>query len=424
MKTYIMIISALLIIVTTACNKDDELIIDNGDGNLPEISGYPIVGTAQTVFYNNSTSMQTAPSVGDSFYGQNANYIGTEPIYVDNGDGTITDMVTGLMWQQSPDTDGDGDIDAEDKLTYAEAVAGADTFNLGGYDDWRLPTIKEQYSLILFSGVDPSGYEGSSTDGLIPFIDTDYFDFAYGDTDAGERIIDSQYASSNKYVDQTMNGDETLFGVNFADGRIKGYGMSMPFGPGDKTFFVTYVRGNTSYGINEFIDNGDETISDNATGLMWMKSDDGSGHLWEEALSYAEVNEFAGYSDWRLPNVKELQSIVDYTRSPGTSNSPAIDPVFNCTEITNEAGEVDYASYWSSTTHTNWTEGSSASFASYVCFGRAMGYMDGEWMDVHGAGAQRSDPKMGNPDDYPEGHGPQGDAIRIYNYIRLVRSIN
>jgi hypothetical protein len=43
------------------------------------------------------------------------------------------------------------------------------------------------------------------------------------------------------------------------------------------------------------------------------------------------------------------------------------------------------------------------------------------WIDVHGAGAQRSDPKIGNPADFPKGHGPQGDAIRIYNYVRLVR---
>jgi hypothetical protein len=57
----------------------------------------------------------------------------------------------------------------------------------------------------------------------------------------------------------------------------------------------------------------------------------------------------------------------------------------------------------------------------YVSFGRAMGYMQNTWVDVHGAGAQRSDPKSGDPNDYPTGRGPQGDAIRIYNYIRLVR---
>lgn len=42
-------------------------------------------------------------------------------------------------------------------------------------------------------------------------------------------------------------------------------------------------------------------------------------------------------------------------------------------------------------------------------------------MDVHGAGAQRSDPKAGNPAEYPYGPGPQGAVIRINNFVRLVR---
>jgi hypothetical protein len=45
-------------------------------------------------------------------------------------------------------------------------------------------------------------------------------------------------------------------------------------------------------------------------------------------------------------------------------------------------------------------------------------------MDVHGAGAQRSDPKNGDPGDYPYGHGPQGDVVRIYNYVRCVRDVS
>ena len=99
------------------------------------------------------------------------------------------------MWQQSPDTNGDGMINATDKLTYAEAVAGASMLTLGGYTDWRLPTIKELYSLILFDGSDPSGNEGADTSNLIPFIDSAYFDFAYGDTSSGERIIDADRKS-------------------------------------------------------------------------------------------------------------------------------------------------------------------------------------------------------------------------------------
>jgi hypothetical protein len=42
-------------------------------------------------------------------------------------------------------------------------------------------------------------------------------------------------------------------------------------------------------------------------------------------------------------------------------------------------------------------------------------------VDVHGAGAQRSDPKAGDPKMFPHGHGPQGDVVRIKNFVRLVR---
>jgi hypothetical protein len=56
-----------------------------------------------------------------------------------------------------------------------------------------------------------------------------------------------------------------------------------------------------------------------------------------------------------------------------------------------------------------------------VAFGRAMGYLGHGWTDVHGAGAQRSDPKQGDPATLPYAHGPQGDAVRVYNMVRLVR---
>ena len=118
---------------------------------------YPIVGTKQTIFYNN-TSIISEPGEGEDFYGQNAHYPGNIPSYTDNGNGTITDNVTGLMWSQTMDLNGDGVINNQDKLSYDEAVASAPNFNLAGYTDWRLPAIKEVYSLILFSGNDISGY--------------------------------------------------------------------------------------------------------------------------------------------------------------------------------------------------------------------------------------------------------------------------
>ena len=401
----------------------EELTTDNeadADDVTPSTLTYPIVDTHQGVCYDNQTVME-CPAEGEAFYGQDAQYTGTQASYTDNGDGTVTDNVTGLVWQQSPDTDGDGDIDASDKISYANAESYCENLSYAGQTDWQLPTIKQLYSLIDFSGVDPSGYEDSDTSGLIPFIDTDYFDFAYGDTSVNERIIDSQYASSNFYVD----GGQFLFGVNFADGRIKGYGLSL-FGQ-DKTFDVLCVRENSTYGINDFADNGDGTISDHATGLMWAQDDSGidtpDGLNWEEALAWVESQNAAnylGYSDWRMPSIKELQSIIDYSRSPGTTDSAAIDALFNATAIINEAGETDYGFYWSGTTHSNWSD-SAGSAGAYVSFGRAMGYMEDVWQDVHGAGAQRSDPKSGDPADYPTGNGPQGDAIRIYNFVRLVR---
>jgi hypothetical protein len=67
---------------------------------------------------------------------------------------------------------------------------------------------------------------------------------------------------------------------------------------------------------------------------------------WEHALLYAGNSEFAGYTDWRLPNVVELQGIVDYSYSPSATDASkvrtAINPLFSCTPIFNEAGNDDY----------------------------------------------------------------------------------
>lgn len=407
-------LSAENLTIEQANEREAELLADV-DYTAQE-DGYPIVDTNQTEFYSNDAVIDE-PSEGESFYGQDASYEGNQPSYTDNSDGTITDNVTGLMWQQDPG----------EKLDWCEAATGLDEFNedaLGGYSDWRIPTIKELYSLVEFSG-----YTGTSSDTSNPYCDTDFFVFTYGD-DAGEpRFIDSQILSSTIYDSGTIADGATVFGYNFADGRIKGYELS-------KDFYCYHVRGNTSYGQNTFVDNSDDTITDESTNLMWMQNDSGyyeagpdeDGTLdWEEALDWAqEMNDdnFLGYSDWRLPNVKELQSIVDYTRGPATTDSAAIDELFYCTPITNYFGWDDYGYYWSSTTHND-SSASSIEYnaAAYVVFGYGMGYMDGEELDVHGAGCQRSDPKNGDRDDYPtcDLDAPQGDEQRVFNMVRLVR---
>jgi Protein of unknown function (DUF1566) len=368
---------------------------------------YPIVDSGQGKCYDNTAEIPCPPAAG-AFFGQDAQYSGLQPAFTKNADATVTDKNTGLIWQQSPDVDGNGIINAADKLTFAAAGEHCKNLSLAGQSDWRLPDIKTLYSLMDFRGTDPGG--ASATASLIPFLDSTYFGFAYGDAAAGERTIDAQFASSSLYVD-----------TNFADGSLKSYPLSASNGTQMK-FFVLCVRNNETYGANHFSDNADETITDQATGLVWQKTDNTKAMNWQEALAYCEDLSLAGKDDWRLPDTKSLQSLLDYSRSPATSNSAAIDGLFSATEIKNEAGKSDYPYYWTGSTLANFS-GSGAE-AAYVAFGRALGHVNGAWVDVHGAGAQRSDPKSGDPANYPNGRGSQGEAVRILNYARCVRGGN
>ena len=380
-------------------------------------SSYPVVDTNQTLCFDDHKQLFSCPGSSRDYYGQDAQYAGYQPGYTRNDNGTVTDNVTRLIWAQTPDTNGDGSIDINDKMTLDQARDYVAELELGGYNDWRLPTIKELYSLILFDGQDPSGVSPGQDVVLIPFLDQRVFGFNSGDTSAGERLIESQFLSRTRYVSKTMGGIETLFGVNFIDGRIKGYGMRSPRG-NEKKFYLLPVRGRSDYGINRFSVSAEgATVTDDATGLIWQQDDSRSGMNFSAALDYCESLTLAGRSDWRLPNAKELQSIVDYSRSPDTSDSAAISPLFSTTAITNEAGQTDYPYYWSSTTHQNLHGGRNA---VYLAFGRSLGYMHNKWSDVHGAGSQRSDPKSGDASNYPTGFGPQGDAIRSQNQVRCV----
>lgn len=385
--------------ILVACEKDEDTSQEPSVDNTFD-GKYVIIDTYQSICFGNDAVIST-PSLGEAFYGQDAQYIGNLSNFVDNGNGTVTDLTTGLMWMQDlPD----------EKYNYEECADYAENCKLAGFTDWRLPTIKELYSLIQFTGI-----TGLDEESSVPYIDTDFFDFRFG-TVFGERFIDAQYVTSSIYKGTTMDGNETMFGVNFVDGRIKGY-------PTSKDFEIRLVRGNTNYGKNDFVDNGDSTITDKNTDLMWDAQGSSEGMNWQEALAWVQqknTENYLGYNDWRLPNAKELQSIVDYERSPSYTNSAAISELFNVPQITDEGGGVDYPWYWTSTTHY---DGLAPDKAAYVCFGRALGYWSDIWQDVHGAGAQRSDPKSGDPNDYPYGHGPQNDAIRINNFVRLVRDI-
>ena len=89
----------------------------------------------------------------------------------------------------------------------------------------------------------------------------------------------------------------------------------------------------TGFASAEFVDNGDGTITDTTTKLLWQKTYSGSQFLFSLASDYCTDLSFAGYTDWRLPTIEELQSIID------NGEYPTIDPVFTCA--------TSY--YWSST---------------------------------------------------------------------------
>jgi hypothetical protein len=425
--------------------KEVSSAAEEPDAATPSTRSYPIVDSGQTKCYNASAEI-AAPASGQFFYGQDAQFSGNRPSYSLSSDGkTVYDNVTKLTWMRGPNTTLATPVKA-DKKTFSQAqawVPAVNAMSYGGFSDWRLPTIKELYSLMNFNGTDPSGYSGTDTSVLTPFIDTAYFKFGYGQLPE-ERIIDSQYASSDLFVvNPAETGSPKLFGLNLADGRIKGYDLLMPDGHTEKTFFVQLVRGPATYGTNSFSNNGDGTVTDTNTGLMWTQSDCGSAMTWQDALAWVQSRNSAnylGHNDWRMPNAKELHSLVNYANAPDHNGLPAIDTAFfACTAITNENGEADFPYYWTSTTHAGYFNSTTTSggAAVYIPFGRALGWPDGagSWVDVHGAGCQRSDPKVGPPYSFAithvvskngmtytgYSHGPQGDAVRGLNFVRLVR---
>jgi hypothetical protein len=109
-----------------------------------------------------------------------------------------------------------------------------------------------------------------------------------------------------------------------------------------------------------FVDNTDGTVTDTCTGLMWQKdtgnvngdqnitNEDfpaGDRATWCDALAYCEGLSLGGLNDWRLPKIRELHSIADFTR-----NNPTIDPVFGVPLLPVVPPPL---SYWSSTSHPN-----------------------------------------------------------------------
>jgi hypothetical protein len=103
------------------------------------------VDTGEEICFDDRGAQIVCPAPGDPFFGQDGNYATPTPAFQDNGDGTVTDLVTGLMWAQDPG----------EKVSPNQAAEIVQQSMLGDHDDWRVPTITELYLLIDFIGVTP-----------------------------------------------------------------------------------------------------------------------------------------------------------------------------------------------------------------------------------------------------------------------------
>ncbi len=264
------------------------------------VHAWSVPETGQVLCYDNA-SVITCPPPGEPFYGQDANYsIGSRAFTKLDASGNdlpdgapswamVRDNVLGLIWECKTDDgtihDKDNQYGPEDAQSVHISALNSAVF--GGFDDWRLPTIKELSYIVDRGRIEPA-------------VDPFYFPYItlYYWTSTPDPS-----ATYGPYYVQTQTGYEYNF-IKEGDG-------------------VMGVRGEITVMDNGFVDNGDGTVTDTATGLMWQQSFPVQTMGWQQALAYCESLVLAGHDDWRLPNVNELQSIVDYTQY-----GPSIDTAF------------------------------------------------------------------------------------------------
>ena len=308
---------------------------------------WPVPDTGQTKCYDaEGNVLDPCPSEGEDFYGQDASYI-INPMSYTKLDGSgndlpdsasewvmVKDNVTGLIWEVKRNKDGvknyDDPHDADNTYTWYDSNpatncgdagtpgGGTDTedfiidlnnANFGGYSDWRLPNREELWSIVDCSIRSPG-----------PAINAAYFPDAAA----------SWYYSCTTYAKYTYR----VWGVYFKDGasatRHKG-----------ESNYIRAVRGGQSQ--SSYVANGNGTVTDISTGLTWQQATAPGTYTWEQALDYCEDLNLGTRSDWRLPTIKELGSIVDLTR---------YNPSINTDFFPNTAA----SGYWSSNTRATYTD--------------------------------------------------------------------
>lgn len=277
-----------------------------------------------TAVVSNGWSMLKLPDTGQTTSytttpGEDSDYAINPPSYTDNGNGTTTDNVTGLMWQKA---DG-GEMTISNALLFAQTTLNATNF--AGYSDWRLPTVHELMSIL-------------NQDRSNPALDTNYF------TSPG--VVAGTWNQVYWWSRDQFRNSTNQWCAN-AGGGVGPKAISETISAGGTlNYRVRCVRGAhapaTSSPIHHFVNNGNGTITASDTGLTWQQDEIGAMTDWTNALNYAEGLVLGGFQDWRLPNIKELESLNDETLI-----SPSID--------TNYFPKAKSARYWSSTTQNNST---------------------------------------------------------------------
>ena len=325
--------SFILIIILNICLP---LISTAGTVNLPQ--------TGQTTCYDTSGSVIPCTNTGQD--GDiRAGVAWPNPRFTDNSDGTMTDNLSGLMWTQ------DANLPAGTK-TWKEAldyVAGMNAGSYLGYTDWRLPNVNELESLV--NAKEANSATWLNGQGFINVQSNSYWSstgYAPNTSLAWYvTMINGLVGSVNNFViyvwpvrSLQKDGGQAGGGGSFGNSDIWKTGQTTSYATGDDGD----IQAGVAWPSPRFRDNGDSTITDNLTGLMWKQDADlpAGRKIWQEALDYvAGMNAGSGafgYTDWRLPNRKELFSLIDRSQHPPL---PAVHPFTN----------VQSSLYWSSTSY-------------------------------------------------------------------------
>ena len=237
-------------------------------------------------------------------FGEDGDYAGSAPSFKDNGDGTVTDVLTGLLWQKA-----DGG-----EMTWEKAKDYAKSLRLAGRQDWRLPTSMELFALT------NQGMHG-------PAMDTSVF---------------TRSEARYWWTNSTRADDAAKVWLVNSGGGIGAHAKTETVSAGgERPVHVRCVAGTSVTGTGpSLVDNPDGTVTDRRTGLTWQKLGPAKALTWEEALKYCDALKPSGHGPWRLPNIKELRSLSDDAKI-----RPSLDRKF--------FPEAKVANYWSSTTQSN-----------------------------------------------------------------------